>query len=549
MQSRWIEREAAELVERYARASVTRELALRVYTTRLLGGDPRLVLHGGGNTSVKIRMPDLLGQEVEVLRVKGSGWDMASIEPSGLPAVRLAPLQQLRARDALSDEDMVRIQRANLLDPMAPNPSVETLLHAFLPHKFVDHTHSTAVLSLVDQPDGAAISTEVYDGRMGVVPYLMPGFALAKQAAEVFDAAPRVEGLILLKHGIFTFGDTAREAYERMIEMVTLAEQRLERGRRSMFAARSLPQRAARLAEVAPMLRGACSLKSAAIEGAWQRQVMEFRAGPAVLNFVNGKELERYARAGVVTPDHTIRTKNWPLLLPPPEPEKLADFKQAADAAAAAFAEHYRLYFERNNARCGGSKRMLDPLPRVVLVPGLGLFGLGSGKKEARVAADLAEAAIETISGAESIGRFESIGEAEMFDCEYWSLEQAKLGKEPPKPLAGQVAVVTGAGGTIGAAIAKTFAAAGAEVALLDLEKSAAEQAMQAIGGAALALRCDVRDGASVRAAFDQVTEEFGGVDIAISNAGAAWQGRIGEVDEQVLRDSFELNFYGHQRV
>ena len=297
------------------------------------------------------------------------------------------------------------------------------------------------------------------------------------------------------------------------------------------------------------MLRGACSLKSAAIEGAWQRQVMEFRAGPAVLNFVNGKELERYARAGVVTPDHTIRTKNWPLLLPPPEPEKLADFKQAADAAAAAFADHYRLYFERNNARCGGSKRMLDPLPRVVLVPGLGLFGLGSGKKEARVAADLAEAAIETISGAESIGRFESIGEAEMFDCEYWSLEQAKLGKEPPKPLAGQVAVVTGAGGTIGAAIAKTFAAAGAEVALLDLEKSAAEQAMQAIGGAALALRCDVRDGASVRAAFDRVTEEFGGVDIAISNAGAAWQGRIGEVDEQVLRESFELNFYGHQRV
>ena len=549
MQSRWIEREAAELVERYARAGVARELALRVYTTRLLGGDPRLVLHGGGNTSVKIRMPDLLGQEAEVLCVKGSGWDMGSIEPAGLPAVRLAPLRQLRARDALSDEDMVRIQRANLLDPMAPNPSVETLLHAFLPHKFVDHTHSTAVLSLVDQPDGAVISAEVYDGRMGVVPYLMPGFALAKQAADVFDAALRVEGLILLKHGLFTFGDTARESYERMIEMVTLAEQRLERGRRPVFAARSLPQRIARLAEVAPILRGACSLKSATTEGAWQRQVMEFRASPAVLNFVNGEELERYARAGVVTPDHTIRTKNWPLLLPPPDPAKLTDFEQAAHAAAAAFAEHYRLYFERNNARCSGSKRMLDPLPRVVLVPGLGLFGLGTGKKEARVAADLAEAAVETICGAESIGRFESIGEAEMFDCEYWSLEQAKLGKEPVKPLAGQVTVVTGAGGTIGTAIAKAFAAAGAEVALLDLEESAAELATRAIGGGALALRCDVRDGASVRAAFDQVTEEFGGVDIAISNAGAAWQGRIGEVDEQVLRDSFELNFYGHQRV
>src|SRR5216684_392041 len=217
MKSAWVDRDAAALVDCYAKDGVGADLALRVYTTRLLGRDPKLVLHGGGNTSVKIRVRDLLGEEAEVLCVKGSGWDMARIEPAGLPAVRLEPLKTLRSREALSDEDMVRIQRALLIDPTAPNPSVETLLHAFLPQKFVDHTHSTAVLSLTDQPDGAAVCREVYDGRLGLVPYRMPGFRLAKQAAAIHDADPGVEGLILLKHGIFTFGHSAREAYERMI--------------------------------------------------------------------------------------------------------------------------------------------------------------------------------------------------------------------------------------------------------------------------------------------------------------------------------------------
>ena len=208
MKSAWIDRDAQAMVDRYARDGVGTDLALRVYTTRLLGRDPRLVLHGGGNTSVKTTIPDLLGEATDVICVKGSGADMADIEPSGLPAVRLDRLRKLRAREALSDEDMVRVQRENLLDPAAPNPSVETLLHAFLPHKFVDHTHSTAVLSLVDQPDGEAICAEVYDGRASVVPYIMPGFALAKAAADVFEKSPDVEGLILHKHGIFTFGDT-----------------------------------------------------------------------------------------------------------------------------------------------------------------------------------------------------------------------------------------------------------------------------------------------------------------------------------------------------
>jgi rhamnose utilization protein RhaD (predicted bifunctional aldolase and dehydrogenase) len=263
MKSAYVERDAQAIVDRYVRVGVASDLALRVYTSRLLGREPKLVLHGGGNTSVKTKLRDLIGEEVEVLCVKGSGWDLAAIEPAGLPAVRLERLRKLRARATLTDEDMVRVQRENLLDPAAPNPSVETLLHAFLPHKFVDHTHANAVLSLIDQPDGAALCAETYDGRMGIVPYVMPGFALAKLAAEVYERAPAVEGLILHKHGIFTFGATAEEAYVRMIEMVTRAEERLARGRRAVFETALLPQSVAPLATVAPILRGASSSTSA----------------------------------------------------------------------------------------------------------------------------------------------------------------------------------------------------------------------------------------------------------------------------------------------
>jgi rhamnose utilization protein RhaD (predicted bifunctional aldolase and dehydrogenase)/NAD(P)-dependent dehydrogenase (short-subunit alcohol dehydrogenase family) len=458
-------------------------------------------------------------------------------------------LRKLRALATLSDDDMVRIPRASLIDPAAPNPSLELLLHTFVPAKFVDHTHATAVLSLVDQPNGAELAREVYDGRMGIVPYRMPGFGLAKTAADVFDADPNVEGLILIKHGIFTFGATAYEAYERHIEMVSLAEERLRRNRKAVFVTAHLPQKVAPLAAVAPIVRGACSRKDERVEGAWRRLVLDFRASDAVLNFVNGKEVERYANAGVITPDHTIRTKNWPLILPPPEDGKLDGFKAEALAAVQTFTERYRAYFERNNARVGGTKTMLDPLPRVVLLPGLGLFGLGRSARDAGIAADIAEAWVEGVSDAEAIGRFESITEADMFDCEYWPLEQAKLRAPTEPPLAGQIAVVTGAGGAIGAATARALASAGAEVALLDVDETAARSKARATGAAALAVKCDVTDAASVRTAYDAVVAHFGGVDIVVSNAGAAWQGRIGEVDEKVLRESFELNFFGHQRV
>ncbi len=534
MKSLYSARDAASMVDRYEAEGVREDVALRVYTTRLLGGDPRLVLHGGGNTSVKTTMRDILGDTVDVLCVKGSGWDMARIEPSGLPAVRLEALRRLAALDRLGDGEMVAQQRGNLLDPQAPNPSVETLLHAFLPHKFVDHTHADAVLALTDQPDGEAICREVYGGTMGLVPYIMPGFALARACAATHAGDPSIDGLILLKHGVFTFGETAEEAYERMIATVSKAEARLRS--RSTAVPKTVPDVPA--AAVAPVLRGLTS-------GAG-RLILDFRGGEAVRAFVDEGELERRA-SGPVTPDHVIRTKPRPLILAAPAADGLDRFADDAKAAIADFVRDYEAYFERNNARQTEPKRALDPYPRVILVRRLGLFGLGNSAKAAAVAADYAETTARVVTEAESIGRFESISEADIFDIEYWSLEQAKLGKAAEKPLSRRIVAITGGASGIGRATAEAFAREGAEVAILDRDFDAAESAADALGGRAFA--CDVTDPESVTKAFDAVAESFGGLDILVSNAGAAWQGKIGEVDEATIRESFELNFYGHQRA
>ncbi|MCX8231820.1 MAG: class II aldolase/adducin family protein, partial [Alphaproteobacteria bacterium] len=361
MESRWKNAEAREYIARYAKEGINEDVALRVYTTRLLGSDPRLVLHGGGNTSVKTSVVDQLGDEASVLCVKGSGWDMGHIEPAGLPAVRMDVLRRLQSRDALSDEDMVLIQRTALISPASPNPSVETLLHAFLPHKFIDHTHSTAVLALTDQPDGDAICAEVYGDRAALVPYVMPGFGLAKLAAEVQAANPDVEGLILLKHGICSFGATAEEAYSRMIALVTLAEAYIAAAGKKALKAAALPKKTLPVEEVAPIVRGAVSECLDDNDGLWRRQILAFRTSEPIRNFVDGADVVRYAQQGVVTPDHTIRTKNWPLILPAPEEHGL--FQAATRDAVSAFVASYHDYFARHSGQRGPDKNELDPMP------------------------------------------------------------------------------------------------------------------------------------------------------------------------------------------
>ena len=547
MQSRWNDISALDAVETYAEKGVSEDLALRVYTTRLLGRDPLLVLHGGGNTSVKTRAKDDLGVEHEVIAVKGSGWDMAEIEPQGMPAVKLEPLRRLRALSALSDEAMVNVQRLNLLDASAPNPSVETLLHAFLPHKFIDHTHAAAVLSIVDQPDGEALAREVYDGRMGIVRYIAPGFGLAKAAAEVFEQSPDVEGLILHKHGIFTFGETAREAYERMIEMVSLAESRLRQGRPVVFQARTLADELAEVAEIAPIIRGAVALPADKPGGEPTRFVMTFRTGPEILAYVNGAELADYSQRGVVTPDHIIRTKNTPLVVSPPEPGRLDEFARHVKQAVAEFSAGYDSYFGRENEKVGGIKSKLDSAPRVVLVPGLGLFGIGrqrQGRRHrrrprrehgARGDRRRRHRPLRAAAGERSVrARILEPGAGQAEGCGGQAADRAggagdrrrrhrqprRRRRLPPKARPSPSSISTA------------------------IRQGRRRRASRGFG-----LQCDVTKPEEVRDAFAKVCERFGGVDIVVSNAGAAWQGRIGDVSDELLRQSFELNFFAHQTV
>jgi rhamnose utilization protein RhaD (predicted bifunctional aldolase and dehydrogenase)/NAD(P)-dependent dehydrogenase (short-subunit alcohol dehydrogenase family) len=545
MKSLWNNHDAEKAVDAYAAKGIGRDLALRVYSTRLLGGEPKLVLHGGGNTSCKTTATDLVGDSWDVLCVKGSGWDMGTIEPAGLPAVKLAPLLKARKLKQLADEDMVALQRANLIDPMAPNPSVETLLHAFLPHKFVDHTHSTAILSVVDQDDSRAICDRIFGKRMGFVPYIMPGFDLAVAAAAVFEQDTSVEGLILDKHGIFTFAETAKDAYERMIEYVTLAEDYVAKNGKSRSVRMTLPAQLASPLDIAPALRGAIAVRRDG--GKFDRMVSEFRASDKIRAFVDAADVEDQAKRGVSTPDLVIRIKTGPLVLPAPDALKIDGYAKVIRERVGTFAENYVAYFKQNDARDDVKRIMLDPMPRLTLVPGLGLFGHGRTLKDAKIAADVGEIWIEAVLGAEAIGSFRPLKADELFRLEYWSLEQAKLASAKPKPLTGNVVAVTGGAGAIGAATAKAFAEQGAHVAVLDLDADRAKEVAKKIGNDATGIGCDVTDKSSVRAAFDAIVARYGGLDIAISNAGSATEGAIGEIDDALLRKSFELNFFAHQ--
>lgn len=550
MDSLWSDEEARRTVDHYTTHGVHPALALRTYSARLLGRVPRLVMHGGGNTSVKISLPDLFGEQIPVLCVKGSGRDLATIEPDGHPAVRLEPLHRLRRLDALSDEDMVNAQRQNLLDTAAPNPSVETLLHAWLPHTFIDHTHSVTSTAIAALPDIEAVCRRLYGSRVACVPYIMPGFRLAKLAAEIYERDPTVEGLLLAKHGIFTFADTARASYELMIELVGTAERFIathEQSNALFHPVVRLPTRLLPAERMLPMLRGL--LADAAGTRAPAHWLLSTRTSARIRRFVDGEGLPDYARRGVATPEQVIRIKAQPCLLPAPDAGGPIAWRQAAREAIDAFIAAYDAYFARNDARAGGGRRQLDPLPRVFALPGFGIVGVGASAAAAVASADIAEAWIDAVLDAEAVGRFASISEAEHFDMEYWSLEQAKLGRGAEKPLARKVVVVTGGGGSIGAATARAFAAAGAEIAILDRDQERASAVRDGIGGQAIALACDVTDVTSVDRAFATIATTFGGIDIVVSNAGAAHGGMMADLPDTVLRAGFELNFFSHQSV
>jgi rhamnulose-1-phosphate aldolase/alcohol dehydrogenase len=558
MQSRWSDRESQEFVERLA-PKWGEDMALRVYTSRLIGRDPDLVMHGGGNTSLKGTVDTLVGDRVEALFVKGSGWDLDAIEPPGLPAVDLAHLRRLRALGELSDPEMVNQLRTHLFDAGAPNPSVETLLHAFLPHKFIDHTHADIALVVTNQPAGEneALVREAFGPRWAVVPYIMPGFALAKLAAQVFERDSGVDGLVLLNHGLFTFADDARTAYERMIEGVDRAERFVakrtkERARTSVAVAIDLTRAQGEAARIAPVLRAALAEPVAGREFAWRRMVLEYRTSEATLGLLARPDTAALALGNPLTPDHVIRTKG-PHLVLADLPADDAALRERIGGAVAAYRARYDAYFEANKVRAREKVTKLDTLPRVVLVPGVGIVTAGPTKTDARIAADIAEHTLASKAMANDLGRYLALSDADLFDMEYWVLEQAKLGKGTPAPLTGQVALVTGAAGAIGFGISKQLVAAGAHVVLADVDAARVQQARMDLDpkgkGVAAALVMDVTDEASVRAGMDEVCRLYGGLDVLVLNAGIAHVSPLLELDAAALRRVVDVNFHGYFNV
>lgn len=542
MKSRWSEADANECIEHYAKEGINTDIAIRTYTTRILGQEPQLVLHGGGNTSVKTKVTDPLGKEYEVICVKGSGWDMSVIEPAGLPAVQLKPLAALADMESLTDEELVSSQRRMLIDPYAPNPSIEAVLHAIVPHKHVDHTHADAIISLSNQPNGEEIIRDLFPDTT-IIPYVMPGFILSKVCREVLLKEPNSKHMILMNHGIFTYHDDPRQAYDDMINMVDLAEKRLEKGRSKIFTGINLPTNLANLSDIAPVIRGALALDTE-IEGKPNRWILDHRTNDQILQFVNGKDVSDYATRGNAAPDHSIRIKRFGAVMPCPESKKMNVFANGVKTVIKNFATEYEAYFNRNNPRHNNGLKMLDPVPRIIYVPGIGLFGIGRTTKEAAISADIAEATVNVITKAEGIGKFVALPEEDLFDIEYWSLEQAKLTKTVEKPLSRQVAIVTGAASGLGLQVAKTLIADGAAVALFDIDGEALERAAIETGG--LPVICDVTSEQSVKDAIGRVVDKFGGVDVLVSNAGAAFQGRLVEVDQKLFEKAFALNFWGH---
>lgn len=488
MKSRWNEQDAKQ----YAG-----DLALRVYSSRLLGAEPSLVLHGGGNTSVKTSVTNLFGEEEAVLYVKGSGWDLETIEAAGFAPCRMEPLLRLATLAKLTDREMAAELRKSLTDVNAPSPSVEAILHAILPARFVDHTHADAILALTNSPGGEQRMRDLFGDRLVYIPYVMPGFKLARLCAELYpaQAVRNTVGMLLLNHGLFTFGETARSAYERMIELVSLAEDHLaERGARSA-ATTSRREGAARNTSRGDI----AALRNAVSAAAAAPVILSVHDDADALNFATRPDVMEVSQQGPATPDHVLRTKRLPLV--------------GRDVAS--YVSAYRDYFREYG---DASLTILDPAPRVILDPEFGLCTVGRTAKDAAIVEDIYRHTMAIIVSATALGGWRALPPRDIFEVEYWDLEQAKLRKGGSPPVfTGEVAVVTGAASGIGKACVGSLLARGAAVVGLDRspEVCSLHQRKDYLGVA-----CDLTDEAAVGRALEEGVRRFGGVDMLILNAG-----------------------------
>ncbi len=499
-------------------AAYASDLELRCYSSRLLGANSNLVLHGGGNTSVKVLKTDITGEVQELLYVKGSGWDLASIQPAGFAPLRLQRLLKLAQLEAMTDVQMARELRAASTDPSAPAPSVEAILHAIIPHKFVDHTHADALVTITNTPSGAARVKEIYGDRVIVLPYVMPGFPLAKTALTAWgrEMHAGTVGMVLLNHGLFTFSDSAKTSYETMIALVSEAERYLEQQ-----GAWTLEEAVSHVPSDARVPISALRLELSKAAG--KPMIVTRDSQPASLKFARREDVTQVSQRGPATPDHVIRTKHLPLV----------------GREVSAYVREYVAYFAR---RAGGAiLTMLDPAPRIVLDPELGLLSAGASIKDARIAQDIYHHTIQIIRRSERLETWQALPESDLFAMEYWDLEQAKLqSSAAPLEFQGEVALVTGAASGIGKACAAALLERGAAVIGLDLNP---EVAQTFSSPAFLGLACDITDSSAVIASLERGVNTFGGLDMLILNAGIfPKSARIADLEPDVWARTMRVN-------
>jgi rhamnose utilization protein RhaD (predicted bifunctional aldolase and dehydrogenase)/NAD(P)-dependent dehydrogenase (short-subunit alcohol dehydrogenase family) len=489
MRSLWTDAEAAQY---------SGELGLRVYTSQLLGRDHTLVLHGGGNTSVKVRERTVTGDEQEILYVKGSGWDLETIREAGFAPVGLDHVRRLAQLDSLSDPQMMNELVTHVTRAGAPAPSVETILHAILPYKYVDHTHADAVLAVTNTARGDEYVHEIYGEDVVVIPYVMPGFDLARLCAKRFAAEAHAGtlGMVLMNHGVFSFGETARESYERMIDLVRRAEDFVSKREARVRERSSNSKTTRRRLELA-------ALRQDISAHAGYPLIVSNHDEPKFLDFARRADVASVSQQGPATPDHVIRTKRVPML--------------GRDVKG--YAEKYGAYFDRNAPQAKEPKTMLDAAPRMALDPKLGFCAIGRTAKDARIVYDLYSHTIDVIVQSTGLGGYRALPEKDIFDVEYWDLEQAKLRKGGKTPVfAGEVVLVTGAASGIGKACVEAFIQRGAAVIGLDLDSEI--ERVRSNDAGYLGMRCDITSSEDVGRALETGIGRFGGVDMLVLNAG-----------------------------
>jgi len=517
-------------------------VAQRVYSSRLIGRDPALVLHGGGNTSVKTVVRNVYGEDEDILFVKGSGKNLATIERDGFSPVRLDALRRMATLEMLTDADMVRMQRAAMIDPSAPNPSVEAILHAIIPFDFVDHTHADAVVTVTNTPRGVTILGEIYGDRIFTVPYVMPGFELAREVYTMTRDIDwkQIEGVILLHHGVFTFGDDARSSYERMIEVVTQAEEYLDARAPLADSYQVMPTRTMPTGSLdGALLRNLAMWRRAVSRVAERPMIAHINCSAGAKEFSRLPDAAKLATRGPLTPDHVIRTKRAALVL-----------RADVDAAVDQYAENYRAYFDRYT---DGTLNCLDPAPRWALWPDVGVVAFGEDDRNAAITGDIVGQTLLAIVRAEALGGWEVLDEEDLFEVEYWELEQAKLARaDSPPDLAGRVALVTGGARGIGRACVERLRASGAAVVALDIRTDGAfaDGGAFAADNGVLTVNADVTDADAVERAVAMGVERFGGLDMVVSNAGVFPDSEpLAFLSDEAWQRSLAVNLDGHRLV